>query len=99
VGGCPSGVYTPLVLADAPDRGRMSPQDDLVGPPRLLARAEVMRCRRCHQPLAPASMLAKVQQALGALAPDKRWDLQQWCAGCRLANSLCAVRGDREGQA
>lgn len=73
--------------------------DDLAGPPRLLARAEVVRCRRCHQPIAPASMLVKVQQALGALAPHGRWDLQQWCAGCRLANSLSAVRGDREGQA
>jgi ferredoxin len=62
--------------------------DELAGPPRVLACAEVVRCRRCHQPIAPASMLARVQQALGARAPDGRWHLQRWCAGCRLALSL-----------
>ncbi|HXH14018.1 MAG TPA: 4Fe-4S binding protein [Alphaproteobacteria bacterium] len=61
---------------------------DLDSRPRVLARAEVICCRHCQQPIAPASMLAKVQGALCSLPQGRLWDLHELCPSCRLAKSV-----------
>lgn len=54
----------------------------------VLACQHVIRCRRCQQVIASASMLAKVQQSLSSLPGGRLWDPGELCASCRLAGSI-----------
>jgi ferredoxin len=67
-------------------------------PARVLAREDVIRCRRCQCPIAALSMLAKVHQALRSLPSGVLWDPGELCPSCRLAESVsvhAAMSGGR----